>query len=288
MSSKNTWLWITVAVALFGFIFVFERYFRPVDVGMQYLLPGLDAKAVRTVQIQAGPLEIRAERTNGTWQLVEPVTYPAQSTNVQNLLDALQRATVVHSISDSELRKDPKADENYGIDPPQLLLTLDSRPIYFGHRTPPGDQVFVQVIGVGGLSIVDADILNLFPRNADTWRETKLADFTQLTFDRVTVTNAVKSQSFQFQRDTTNKLWSMTIPMRTRADNKKVDEALQGLDKLRVQQFLSDDPKADLESFGLQVPGLTVALAEGTNTLLVLDFGKRTYQQPGPGLCTSP
>src|SRR4051812_3693178 len=114
MSSKNTWLWITLAAALFGFIYVFERYFHHPPAGPKYLLPGFEPKTVTTVQIRpAGLMEIHAERTNGAWRLVEPVNYPAENDRVEDLLDSLKQLTVVHHISEQELRKDPKADEDY-------------------------------------------------------------------------------------------------------------------------------------------------------------------------------
>jgi hypothetical protein len=286
MSSKNTWLWTIAAAALFAFIFFFERYRTRPETGPVYLLPQLNPQAVLSVQIRpAGQLEIRAERTNGTWQLMEPVVYPAQGTNIQNLLDALQHLTIAHQISEQEMRKDPKADEDYGIEPPELSLILregdSTNPIYFGHRTSPGDQVFVRVIGREGVSIVDAGVLNLLPQNANAWRDTTLADFARMNFDRVAVTNAVKSQSFVLQRDATNKLWAMTFPMKTRADSEKVENALQKLQTLRIQQFASDDPKADLESFGLQPPALTLAFGKGTNTTIALDFGRELTNSPG-------
>jgi len=230
MSSKNTWLWFTAAAALFAFIFLFEHYRpRPVT-GPSYLLPGLEAKAVKTLQIRlAGQSEIRVERTDGGWQLVAPVVYPALNTNVQNLLAALQQLTVAHRISEKEFRADPKAGENYGVEPPQLSLVLDSgRPVFFGHRTSPGDQVFVRVPGIEGVAIVSAEVLNLFPRDTNGWRETRLADFNAGTFDRISVTNMMKSQwSFALQRDPTNRLWAMTYPGKTRADGEKVEEATE-------------------------------------------------------------
>jgi hypothetical protein len=286
MSSKNTWLWMTAAVALFAFIFLFERYRTRPDNGPIHLLPDLNPKTVLGVEIRpAGRVGIRAERTNGGWQLVEPVVYAAQQTNIQNLLDALQNLTVVHQISEQELRKDPNADENYGIEPPETLLVLRQRDstnrIHFGHRTSPGDQVFVQVIGIEGISIVDADVLNFLPPNPDAWRDTTLTDFAKMTFNRISVTNTIKSQSFLLQRDSTNKLWAMTFPMKTRADSDKVEDALQKIESLRVRQFVSDDPRADLESFGLQPPALTVALGEGTNALMALDFGRQLTNNSG-------
>jgi hypothetical protein len=283
MSSKNTWLWFTAAAALFAFIFLFERYRpRPV-IGPAYLLPGLDAKAVKTVEIRAGQFDIRVDRTNGGWQLAAPVAYPALNTNVQNLLAALEQLTVAHRISEADFRKNPKAEEDYGIEPPQLSLIVDAeRPVFFGHRTSPGDQVFVRVPGIEGIAIVSAEVLNLFPHGSNDWRETRLADFKAGTFDRISVTNMMKSQwSFALQRDPTNKLWAMTYPGKTRADGEKVEDAIGRLERLRVRQFVSDDPKADLESFGLQPPVLTLALGQGTNTLLALDFGKELTNSPG-------
>jgi hypothetical protein len=283
MSSKTTWLWTMAAAALFAFIFLFEHFRPHPATGPVYLLPELSTEVIKTVQIRpAGQLEIRLDLTNGDWQLTEPVAYAAQSTNVQNFLEALQRLTIAHKISEAELRLDPKADESYGIDPPQLSLILNSgRPVYFGHRTSPGDQVFVRVPGIEGVAIVDAEVLDYFPQNGNSWRDTTLADFTGNSFDRITMTNTVKSRSFILQRDSTNMLWSMTFPLKTRADSKKVEAAVTKLEQLRVQQFISDDPKADLETFGLQPPALTIALGQGTNTLMALDFGAELTNNSG-------
>ncbi len=66
----------------------------------------------------------------------------------------------------------------------------------------------------------------------------------------------------------------MTRPLLARADKDRIADALEKLQALRVVQFVSDDPKADLESFGLQPPELELALANGTNTIALLQFGK--------------
>lgn len=286
MSSKNTWLWIVAAAVLFAFILLFERYRPHPQTGPVHLLPNFNPKSVLSVQIRpAGRPEIRAERTNGTWQLVEPVAYAAQATNIEALLNALQQLTVAHWISEEELKKDQKADEDYGIEPPEISLILResnaTNPVYFGHRTSPGDQVFVRVVGVDGVSIVDADVLNLLPSNANVWRDTTLVDFAQLNFDRITVTNTIKSQSFLLVHDPTNRLWTMAFPMKSRADNQKIDAAIHRLENMRVQKFVSDDPKADLDAFGLQPPALTLAFAEGTNDVLNLDLGRQLTNSPG-------
>lgn len=284
MSSKNTWLWLTAAAALFAFIFVFDRFRPHPPTGPFYLLPDLDVDTVRTIQIHpAGPLEIRVERTNHVWHLVSPVAYPAQGSNVDNFLAALKNLTVVQRIPENEFRRNSGMAAEYGIDPPQLSLIINSGPpILFGHKTFTGDQVFVRIAGIEGVAIVDSGVLNLFPANTNAWRDVMLADTKGKPFDGIAVTNTAKVQwSFVLQRDPTNRLWGMTSPLTVRADSEKVNDAVQALQKLRVQDFVSDDPKADLESFGLQPPALTLALSAGSNSVLVLDFGRELTNNPG-------
>src|SRR6202007_1732467 len=86
------------------------------------------------------------------------------------------------------------------------------------------------------------------------------------------VTNG--TQVFELQRDPTNKRWRMTRPDQARADTPKIDELLFQLQNLRVNRFITDDPKADLESFGLQPPNWQLALSQGTNTVALFQFGK--------------
>lgn len=289
MSSKNTWLWLTAAAAVFAFIFLFDRLRPHPHTGPVYLLPDLDIDTARSIEIwpmpqaDAGHTELRVERTNHVWHLVKPVSYLAQGTNIDNLLFALKNLTVAHPISEAEFRRNTGMAAEYGVDPPQLSLTINSGPqILFGHKTSPGDQVFVRIPGIGGVAVVDSAVLNLFPTNVNAWRDVMLADTGTRAFDRIVVTNTAKNQwSFALQRDSTNKLWAMTSPLKVRADSEKVDNAVQQLEKLRVHDFVSDDPKADLESFGLQPPAVTLALGQGSNSVLAIDFGRELTNGSG-------
>jgi hypothetical protein len=110
------------------------------------------------------------------------------------------------------------------------------------------------------------------PRAANDWRETALANLGKLDFDRLSVTNS--SKVFELARNPSNKLWRIVRPLDARADSPKIDKALQELCNLRVEQFVTDGPKIEFDSYGLQNPALTLAFARGTNTVLSLAFGK--------------
>ncbi len=137
-----------MAVALFAFIFFHQRHARKRTGGPRKVLPNLNATAATSVQVRpAGQLEIRADRTNGTWRLTEPLVYPAQAVSVEKLLAELERLTPAPYITARELRGRPNADEEYGFANPQASILIE-QPGYtarlrVGAMTAPGDQVFV-------------------------------------------------------------------------------------------------------------------------------------------------
>jgi Domain of unknown function (DUF4340) len=278
MSFRATWAWLLAAAGLFGVIYFLHNYNRGAKNGPAPLLPHFDPKQVAIVQVRpAGQVEIRAQRTNGGWELIEPLAYPAQALSIENLLTALQNLAAPPAIyiPGTELRSRPTAEEEFGLAVPQSFIILEPGDIHIriGKVTGPGDQVYLQVIGNPGAYVVSSDLLKFLPRNSGDWRDRTLLNFQDLPFDRLSVSSAGKS--FELQVDGTNGLWRIAQPFPpARADLKHVDDLLQNLQALRIQQFISDDPKADLDAFGLQNPELQMAFAQGTNTLAVLQFSK--------------
>jgi hypothetical protein len=66
----------------------------------------------------------------------------------------------------------------------------------------------------------------------------------------------------------------MVWPFERRADNARINTALQALATLQVKQFVSDEPRVDLEPFGLAQPELELSLGQGTNTVAQLQVGR--------------
>jgi len=276
MNSKSTWVWITIAAVLLAAVIGVEKFWRQPPPGLVALLPGFKAAAVTSVQyIPAGQLEIRADRTNQTWQLVKPVTFPAQAASIDTLLTALQQIAPEQTISGAELRQHANADEEFGFNNRSILTLLAEqgrRQIYFGSRTVPGDGVYVQIVGVEGVFVVDSQLLRFLPAKSDDWRDTALVDLRGQTLDRITVSNA--NAVVELQQPATNELWRLTMPMSARADNLRLLDAMQKLHTTRVVQFVTDAPNADLDAFGFHAPELVLTLANGTNILTALQFGK--------------
>lgn len=276
MNSKSTWVWITLAAVLFAAVVGVEKFWRQSPPAPVALLPGFKAASVTSVQyIPAGQLEIRADRTNHTWQLSKPITFPAQAASIEALLTALQQIAPSQTISGGELRQHANADEQFGFNNRSTLTLLDEqgrRQLYLGSRTAPGDGVYAQIVGVEGVFVVDAQLLRFLPAKSDDWRDTALVDLRGQGLDRIVVSNA--NTVVEIRQLATNELWRLTAPMSARADNVRLGEALQKLHTTRVTQFITDALGADLDSYGFHTPELVLTLAHGTNVLTTLEFGK--------------
>lgn len=285
MSARVTWFWFWVAVALAAAIIVDHRFIRRPPPGPARVLPRLDPATVTSVYVRpAGQLEIHATRTNHAWDLVEPITYPAQGASVDNLLAALERFTAPPAtfISAAEIRSHPKADEDFGFATPQAYIILQQgdyrAQLQVGRKTAPGDQVFLQVVGAEGAYAVDTEFLKYIPRSVSDWRDTSLLDLRQIEFDRVIVTN--NARSLEFEREAANQPWRLTKPIHARADQAKIAELFRNLQALSVQRFVTDDPRTDLDAFGLQPADLEIHLAQRSNAVAAVYFGKNPTNDP--------
>jgi hypothetical protein len=291
MSPKKTITWVLVAGGLFAFIFFFQRH-RPLPVTAPVkVLSALNPESVSSISIRPsgpGQLQIRFDRTNGTWQLTQPVLYPAQGERIRELLTFLEQLTPNPYISGSELGTHPEADDEFGFTSPQATIVLQQggyKPrIRVGGSTTPGDQVYLQVEGDLGAYVVSADLLKMLPKSPNDWRDTTLLDLNKLSFTRLMVTNNAKgdpsrgglpasSATFVLQREGTNQGWRMSWPLDARANTSRIESALRKLQNLRIRQFVSDDPKVDLEPFGLAPTELELGFSDGSNTVGLIQFG---------------
>ena len=281
MNSKTTSIWFVIAAALLAFIFVFEHYFSPVVAGPAPLLPNMHPAAVTSIQVF--PAGISAERTNGGLVLIKPVSYPAHAAAFGALLDALQKLAPA-KISAADLREHKNPDAEFGFENRQATLIIaagdQSWQLIVGNRTAPGDQVYLRVAGVDGIYVADADWLKFLPRSADEWRDTALLNAGQAGFDWIVLTNNVKGIAIELRRDPTNHLWRMIRPLPARADADHIADALQRLATASVTRFVTDDPKADMTTFGLQPADLDLWLGHGTNMVAAVHEGKSPANDP--------
>lgn len=276
MNSRTTWLLLGLAALLGAFILVWERHVAGPARAPRLLLPGFEPRAVTAIQVRAaGQSELLATRTNGGWHLAKPIPYPAQPQRIELFLESLRTAQPVATFTPRELAAQPDWERDFGFEEP--LATLDlfhaggRRQILFGARTPPGDHVYVEVIGRPGVLLMPASLLEAVPTKPGAWRDPALLDWAHLAFDRIIAVNGPRTT--ELQRDGTNGTWRLPR-LQARADGPLIEELLQRLRTTPIQEFIADGPDLDLEPFGLRTPELTLNFLSGTNSLARLHLGR--------------
>ena len=292
MNWKPTWVLLTAAAVVFGFIALVEYPIRQerLKQASRSVLQGFDPATVTNIEIQPwGQPAIHAQRSapgSQVWRLTQPIAYPAQAQPIEALLSNLTTLEWKDRITDQELKDRPDAQAQFGFTKPQFSILLrDStgdRRLEVGDLSPTGDEVFLSLVGGTAIYLTGADLLKDVPANKDRWRDPALLNLSAIPFNELTVRSAARE--LQLRRDPASHLWFLVRPVAARADTAKVTDLLEQLQALPVSRFVSDDPQADLEGFGLQsspqTPYLTLVFSNGPNRVAGLQIGSSPTNAP--------
>ena len=288
MNWKHTWLLWLLCGTLFAFIYLVERHSSSTSIAVKPPPSLLAIKASEITGIKlsrTNQLILRVERANLAWNLIGPpgpLFYPAQTYAVEGLLQMLETLGRRSFIPLSQINARTGSMADFGLEVPRAALTLLANgrrtDLLFGSKTPVGDQVYVQILNSPGIYVVSGEVFDRLPQSANDWRDTALLNLEGLTLDRVEVRAA--GRGFAVQINPTNKQFYLSKPTPARADAPKVEAMLRTVESSRVVQFVSDDPQAELEGYGLQPPEAELLFGQGTNDLVVVQFGKSPTNDP--------
>ncbi len=279
-------LWLVgLCATLFAFLFLYERTPRTVTLpgAAVPLLPDFKAAEVTGILLKrTNQIVLKAVGTNDTWNLVTPFAYPAQPYAIQGLLQSLENLAGQTHITFEEMTARKQSAAEFGFDVPLAAVTVEQgarrSEIQFGRKTPVGDQVYVQVAGKTGISLVTAEVLDRLPRTANDWRDPALLTTRGLTIDRIEVRSP--GRGFAVQVDPASRAWQLTRPLQVRANGPRVTDLLRQILATQVSQFVTGGAVTDLEPYGLLQPELELALARGTNELVAIQLGKSPADDP--------
>lgn len=284
MKWTQTWYLLGLAGALAAFIFFFERHLADTGAAAppEKVLPQFKSTGVTSLQLRRGKqFVLHLERAGESWNFSSPLAYPAAPVAVESLLKFLEQLVPQTRISPEEMSRRKHGADEFGFDAPQAVLILQAgesrHELQIGARTAAGDQVYLQVVGRPGIYVVEATLIDRLPRTVNDWRETALLNLSGWNFDRVeTIKNG---GGLALQRDPATKLWQLSRPQQ-RADQAKVEALFDKIRQARALDFVTDDPKADLEAYGLQPPVLELWFGQGTNHTQRVQFGRSPTNDP--------
>ena len=283
-TTTTRWL-LLLALGLFAFILVYERNTNTTEeqvLRAESVFPDFDPAAVSSLEVRrASNLVVRLARTGDRWQYQAPIVYPAQSLGVEKLLVAVAHLQQRAYISSQEVLGQTNHLAAFGLERPTAVVVVHCdttrTELRLGSHTLLGNQVYLQVVGRDGIFAIDDDFLKTLPATVNDWRDTGLIVPGLLKCDRIEVR---RTNGFEVSWDPATRVWQMSKPLHTSANNRRIDDLLHQLEFARVEQFVSDDLRADLDAYGLQPPEREIVFGKGTNDLLVLQLGQGPTNNP--------
>ncbi|MHB9007095.1 MAG: DUF4340 domain-containing protein, partial [Limisphaerales bacterium] len=283
--TTTRWL-VSIALVLAAFILLVERRgggARDKLADASLILPGLDGRDVTGLEIRRGTnYLVRLRAANGRWIFVAPFIAPAVSGGVERLITGLAGLQSRCTLSAQEVLAASNGPAAFGFDRPAVTVSVEradrTDQLRLGSATLLGRQLYAQLVGREGLFTIDSDFMALLPAGANDWRNSSLLQLAETRIDRIEVRPS--TNGFELVRHPTNRLWSLTRPLATLANNARIEALLAQLDLTSVSRFVTDDPHADLEPYGLQSPERELTLSRGGVDVATLQVGRSPAANP--------
>ncbi len=283
MRTKVTLVLLFLNVALFFFIFRFERRWRTEDSWKEARMRvlGPEAADIRTLEISSSNLSLALAKRGDAWFITKPLEWPANPNAVDRIVKELQFLEHFTSFNVRDLEKSGRSLADYGLDHPKLTVTFtsgNSEPgtrnpertttLRLGAATPDGVHLYLlspdgDRIHVVNQSLARSLALSFDELHADTIFTIPVFEARSLNLQTAPPANL----RIRLRRDGSR--WSFETPIIARASKNDTELAINALNQLRVKSFLTDTPPSPLPA---EKPLLRISL-EGNNRRETLVLG---------------
>ena len=299
MRTKVTLVLLFLNVALFFFIFKFERSWRTERASLEARrrVLGAETADIRTLKVSstaAGGSYSLSKRNDG-WFLTEPLDWPANSYTVSAILNELQLLEHDATWTVASMKNNGQSLADYGLDKPRLTLAFTSgdglggtaaplsTTLLLGQPTPDGKRLY--------LLSSDGENVYVVPRT--------LADSLSIPLDQIRTSTVLAIPVFEARslrlvgsgsnnsRVVLNRegaQWNFSSPITARASKAETENTLNALAALHAQEFITGNPPAALPSAS---PSLRITI-EGNNRRETLLLGEPVPVDPAKPKTSAP
>jgi hypothetical protein len=199
-----------------------------------------DREAVNTIDITAGERMIELMRADGDWQLVRPITAPADYSEVNGLLSRLMSAQM------RAIEEAPGELKAYGLDRPAATVRAGSAEapvvLHLG-RSADDDTVYATVEGRPEIFTVDTALLDALQRDAGDYRQKDMFDARAFNATRIEITREGITRAFEKTVEKTEgkdePRWRQVAPSDAEVDGSLVDSIIFAATGTRAESFVS-------------------------------------------------
>ncbi len=296
MRTKVTLVLLFLNVALFFFIFKFERNWRT-EAALQETrrrVLGAETADIRTLAVSTsapGAPSFALTRVRDMWMLTQPLDWPANQDAVLRMIHALQFLDDETSFSVSDLAKNGQSLADYGLDKPKIIVTFTSADggaaampgqfiagpktvLRIGDATKIGNRLYVLSPDGTRIHVVSRSLADAVSLPVDQLRAN--AVLTVPVFEARALSIQTSGARVRIRRETGN--WLFDTIINARASKRDMELTINALNELRAKSFPSTPP-ATLPS---NSPSLRVTI-DGNNRSETLFLGDVVKPNTGGG-----
>ncbi len=172
MILKKFWIYLLVLLVVAGLYGVVTFFFPKENEESPPLFQNLTADRVQEMEWQRGP-DIVHLKKEAHWQIIRPISEPADSKAVERILHAL--ITLRPERKFAESKKDLK---EFGLDSPRLKILFLNQgkwsEIQVGNKTAVGNGCYVKISNSTDLFLIDENLVKELDRDLESLREKKV------------------------------------------------------------------------------------------------------------------
>ena len=241
---------------------------RPVADFRDRTILAFDRGSVSGVDIATGGETIAVESADGGWRITQPVTLPADTTEMNDLLEKLATAQVKEFVAEA-----PKSLDRYGLARPVRVSVHTgkdkdraTRTLLVGRVDADKKGVYAMRDGESSVLLLPEEVGRLVPRTVAAIRNKQLVEFDRDKITRVDVQGPRGPVTLVREKDR----WKITAPEALPADQVEAGALLARLAELRAQGFLSDDASGIPRYVANPTVKVTLTGQDGTTTTVLL------------------
>ncbi|MEO7190408.1 MAG: DUF4340 domain-containing protein [Vicinamibacterales bacterium] len=232
---------------------------------------------IEALEVHAAGGDTTTLKKNGdNWQIVSPVTTPADQGVVGPLLNAIATTEVTRVLDDN-----PADVSAFGLQPARYSVVFHvtgdgtAHRLNIGEKTPTGSDLYARVEGQTKVLLIPAYAGETFNRTTFDLR-----DKTVLQFDRDKIDSvAIEPQDgAKLALAKKGDEWLLTAPIQTRADFSPVDGLVGRVAQAQMKSIEVDGAEptaAQLKTFGLERPQLVTTFGSGSTRATLAIGGKK-------------
>jgi hypothetical protein len=274
MRGVKSLLVLVVVLAGLGAYIYFVEARKPQDVetaaGPKIFTVKADAIDEITVKSASGD-QTTLKKTNGAWQITDPVSAPADEEEVSGVVTSLATVDIVRTVDDN-----PGALKPFGLAAPRVDVTFKAagnvhpQRLLIGDKTATSGNLYAKLPNEKKVFLIAGSFDASFNRGTFDLRQKAVLTFERDKVDRLTV----QSPGAAVELSLVGGEWRIDKPYQALADYGIVEGLVGRVQSAQMKSIAAQDA-ADLKLYGLDKPEASVTFGLGSSQATLI-LGKKT------------